>query len=72
MAELVASPMGTENGKYKVNVKDLSVPKGNLGAAGVVESFDNAEDAQAFIESVNNKPLAQPGQDGFQRTTPPS
>lgn len=71
MAELLASPMGTENGKYNVNVRDLSVPKGNLGSAGMVESFDNAEDAQAFIEAVNNKPLAQPSQDGFQKTTPP-
>ena len=71
MAELVAGYMGTENGKYKVNVRDLSVPKDNLGAAGMVQTFDNAEDAQIFIEAVNNKPLAQPSQDGFQKTTPP-
>ena len=70
MAELVAGYMGTENGKYKVNVRDLSAPSDKLGAAGLVKSFDNPEDAQAFIEAVNNKPLEQPGQDGFQRSTP--
>lgn len=69
MVELVAGYAGQENGKYKVSVSDLSAAK---GSAGLVEKFDNQEDAQAFIEAVNNNPnLKQPTQDGFTRTTPP-
>lgn len=65
MVELVASYAGQDKGKYVVQVKDMADPKG----PGVLQAFDSEKDAQEFIAAVSSKPLAQPSQDGFQKST---
>ena len=41
-----------QTGKYRVNVKDTAA-KGNIGAAGVIRTFETKSEANEYIKSVN-------------------
>lgn len=71
MADVTASYIGqSDNGKYSVNVKPMNVPAGNLGGGGFVQYFDTKEDAEAFVEAVNNNQNIKPNtEDSFTKTT---